>query len=427
MARAVKAIGETVMNRFLLVVLLLVAGCSRTPPVEKPTGGAAVRPPVILISVDGLRPDYLARGVTPNIDALAAGGVRAKAMRPSFPSITFPNHYTLVTGKRPDHHGIVNNNMEDAAIPGRPFALSNRAAVEDRRWWDEAEPVWVTAEKAGVPTATMFWPGSEAAIRGVRPTKWLTFDGEMPNPARVAQVLHWLDQPPGPDGPTAQKRPGFLTLYFDTVDHDGHEFGPDAPQTTAAIAEIDARIGDLVAGLKARGIAANIVLVSDHGMINVAPDRSIRIDQLLPAGSFRLVAGGALAGLAALPGQEATLAAALLRRHPHMQCSRKADLPAHLHYGRNPRVPPFICLAEPGWMILAMAPKADRRLGGMHGYDPMVPEMAATFVAAGPAFKSGVVLAPFDNVDVYPLLMRLLGVKPLASDGDIAGVKAGLK
>jgi predicted AlkP superfamily pyrophosphatase or phosphodiesterase len=402
------------VQRLLIILLLLVTGCATTPRMAAP----AASPPLILISVDGLRPDYLDRGVTPNIKALAARGVRAEAMRPSFPSLTFPNHYTLVTGKRPDNHGIVNNNMVDPAIGGKPFALSNRAAVEDRRWWDQAEPLWVTAEKAGVPTATMFWPGSEAAIGGVRPTHWLPFDGKMPNPARVAQVLAWLDLP---------TRPAFLTLYFDTVDHDGHEFGPDAPEVTQAMAEIDARIGDLLAGLKARRIDANIVLVSDHGMMNVAAERSIRIDQQLPPGSFRVIAAGAMAGLEAMPGQEAALAAALLRPHPHMQCHRKGDLPARLHYGRNPRVPAFVCLAEPGWMIWAMPPKSDVRLGGMHGFDPMTPEMAATFIAAGPAFRAGVVLPVFDNVDVYPMLMQVIGVPALASDGDIAGVRAGLR
>ncbi|MFZ4689830.1 MAG: ectonucleotide pyrophosphatase/phosphodiesterase [Polymorphobacter sp.] len=397
---------------FSAVLVLLLAGCATRPP---QTGG---RPPVILVSVDGLRPDYLARGVTPNIDALAASGVRAKAMRPSFPSLTFPNHYTLVTGLRPDRHGIVNNSMEDPGIPGVKFALSNRAAVEDRRWWDAAEPVWVTAEKAGLRTATMFWPGSEAAIGGVRPAQWLPFDGALPNPARVAQVLAWLDAP---------QPPAFLTLYFDTVDHDGHEFGPDAPETTKAMAEVDARIGDLVTGLKARGLAANIVLVSDHGMMNVAPERSIRIDQLLPPGSFRSIAGGAMAALEPMPGREAEFTAALLRPHDHMQCMAKAEVPERLHYGRNVRVPAYLCLAAPGWMIVAAPPRTDGRLGGMHGYDPELPEMAATFVAAGPAFRGGVVLGSFDNVDVYPLLMQLLGLPARASDGDIAPLRKGLR
>lgn len=394
------------MNRLLLLACLLLAACTGSPRLAR--APPAARAPVILISVDGLRPDYLARGVTPNIDALAAAGVRARAMRPSFPSLTFPNHYTLVTGLRPDKHGLVNNNIEDPRIAGQRFALSNCDAVGDRRWWDEAEPLWVTAENAGIATATMFWPGSEAPIHGVRPKQWLPFDGAMSNPARVAQLFAWIDQP---------QRPAFMTLYFDTVDHDGHEFGPDALETTRAMAEVDARIGDLVAGLKARGVTANIVLVSDHGMVGVAPERVIRLDQLLPAGSYRTVATGALAGIEPLPGQDAAVAAALLRRHDHLECWRKTRIAARLHYGRNARVPGFVCLAEPGWMTQSGPPRPDWKLGGMHGYDPATPAMAATFVAAGPAFRQGVMVPDFDNVDVYPLLMRLIGLNPLASDG----------
>ncbi len=392
------------MRKFAALTLAFaLAGC-----VTAPRQAAAPPAPLILISVDGLRPDYLARGVTPNINALAASGVRARFMRPSFPSLTFPNHYTLVTGMRPDEHGIVNNNMEDPNIPETKFALSNRDAVSDRRWWDQAEPVWVTAEKAGVRTATMFWPGSEAPIHGVRPEQWMPFDGKLPNSDRIAQILTWVDEP---------KRPSFMTLYFDSVDHDGHEFGPDAPQTTAAMAEVDARIGDLVAGLKARGVTANIVLVSDHGMANVSPDRVIRLDLTLPDDSFRTISVGAVAGLEPLPGQETVLAKALLQPRPHMDCWRKGAIPARLHYGRNPRVPSFFCLAESGWMIFTSPPRPDTRLGGMHGYDPAAPDMAATFIAAGPAFRPGTVVAPFDNVDVYPLLMRLIGVRALPSDG----------
>ena len=392
-----------VRNLTVLWLALGIAGCVTTPKLAEGT-----RAPVILISVDGLRPDYLQRGVTPNINALAARGVRAKTMRSSFPSLTFPNHYTLVTGMRPDDHGVVNNNMEDPKIPEMKFSLGNRAAVSDERWWDEAEPVWVTAEKAGVKTATMFWPGSEAPIHGVRPTQWMPFDAKLPNPARIAQILKWVDQP---------ARPTFMTLYFDTVDHDGHEFGPDAPETTLAMAEVDARIGDLVAGLKARDLAANIVLVSDHGMANVSPDRVIRLDLVLPTESFRTISIGAIAGVEALPGQEAVLAAALLQPRPHMECWRKDAIPARLHYGKNPRAPAFVCLADPGWMIGDRAPRPDFRLGGMHGYDPAAPDMAATFIAAGPAIRTGGMVPDFDNVDVYPLLMRLIGVKALASDG----------
>lgn len=366
--------------------------------------------PVILISVDGLRADYLRRGLTPNISRLAARGVTTRAMRPSFPSLTFPNHYTLVTGLRPDHHGIVNNNMVDPAL-GR-FSLSIREAVADGRWWAGAEPIWVTAEKAGIPTATMFWPGSEAEIQGIRPRKWLPFDGAMPNAARVDQVLDWLSNRPWP---------GLATLYFDTVDHAGHDSGPDSAEVNRALKAVDAQIGRLVAGLKAREIEANIVLVADHGMAAVSPQRRILLDALIDPAAVQFVAGGAVASLNPQPGQEAAVRAALLRPHANMECWDKGSIPANLHYGTHPRVPAIICLARPGWMIWLSAPPADPArppLGGMHGYDPADSTMAASFVAAGPAFRRGVVLPPFDNVDVHPLLLRLLGLPPMQTDGD---------
>lgn len=369
--------------------------------------------PVILVSIDGFRAEYLDRGVTPNLARLAAGGVRAVAMRPSFPSITFPNHYTLVTGLRPDHHGIVDNEMNDAAIPGQHFTLKNRAAVIDRRWWDQAEPVWVTAERHGVRSATLFWPGSEADIRGVRPTVSPRFDGKLPADARVDLLLSWLDRP-------ADQRFGFMTLYFDDVDHAGHDFGPDAPQTTTALTVVDRAIARLQDGLAARQVEADLVIVSDHGMAALSKERLIRMQDIVPAGSYRDQIDGPYAAMNAAPGREAELAQALLQPQQHMQCWRKQDIPARLAYGRNPRVAGFLCLAEPGWNIVFGDDAINKLKGGNHGYDNAVPEMAAIFIATGPAFRRGVVLPAFDNVDVYPLVMRLLNLAPLPSDGDIA-------
>ncbi|WP_310474371.1 ectonucleotide pyrophosphatase/phosphodiesterase [Sandarakinorhabdus sp.] len=405
----------TILRCLIAGLALLLTACANTPPPVPAVAVATKRPPhpVILISVDGLRADYLRRGITPNLNALAARGVTTSAMRPSFPSVTFPNHYTLVTGLRPDRHGVVNNTMRDAELGA--FSMGIRSAVEDARWWNDAEPIWVTAEKAGIPTATMFWPGSEAPVRGVRPHRWLKFDGAMPEPSRVDQLLAWLDERP-------QNRPplGFATLYFDTVDHDGHEFGPDSPQVNAAVAKVDAQIGRLLAALQQRGIDANIIVVADHGMAQVSDQRRILLDTLIDPAKVEWVTGGAVAGLNPQPGQDAAMQAALLKPHPHMACHDKADLPAGLHYGRHRRVPAIICIAESGWMIWLGPPPAgmaQRPLGGMHGYDPAHPDMAASFVAAGPAFHSGVMLPAFDNVDVHPVLLRLLGLPAMATDG----------
>jgi predicted AlkP superfamily pyrophosphatase or phosphodiesterase len=305
--------------------------------------------------------------------------------------------------------------MEDTKIPGVRFSLGNKEAVTDRRWWDQAEPVWVTAEKQGVRTATMFWPGSEAQIHGVRPSQWLPFNGKLPASARVETVLQWLDQP-------EPARPAFLTLYFDEVDHAGHEFGPGDAQTTQAVARVDDAIGQLMAGLEKRHLAANIVIVSDHGMAATSSERLIELDQVTPPSSYRLVNGGTYAGIEATPGQESLLASALLRQHEHMQCWPKAEIPARFHYGHNSRVPAFVCLAEIGWLIFPNNNSGKKWQGGAHGYDNLAPEMQSLFIASGPAFKKAIVLPPFDNVDVYPLIMQLIGVTALPSDGVITPI-----
>jgi predicted AlkP superfamily pyrophosphatase or phosphodiesterase len=390
---------------FAALSILALSACTVTPRPVAEIAAEARAPVTILISIDGLRPDYLDRGVSPNINALAASGVKA-AMRPSFPSLTFPNHHSLVTGLRPDRHGIVDNTMIDARRPDVRFTLGDPRQSLDPFWWDEAEPIWVTAEKAGIRTGTMFWPGSEVAIHGTRPQDWLRYDKAVNGTQRINTVLDWMRRP-------AAIRPHFVTLYFDTVDTVGHELGPDAPETTAAFAEVDRLIGELIAGLKAIGQPANIVLVSDHGMGATADERVIRIDRMIGPDVGTIVTEGPLSGVNALPGKDGEVAAKLLAPHDHMQCWRKGTFPARFAYGKNPRVPEFLCLAARGWAIQAR--DREHILKGMHGYDPAEPDMAAVFIAAGPAIASGAALPVFDNVDVYPLLARLVGIAPVSN------------
>ncbi|MDK2767228.1 MAG: ectonucleotide pyrophosphatase/phosphodiesterase [Sphingomonas sp.] len=397
----------------------LLYACT-TPPVMAPAPPAPPveqRAPVtILIGIDGFRPDYLDRGVTPVLSQLAAQGVRA-TMRPSFPTKTFPNFYTLVTGKRPDRHGIVGNRFEDPARPGERFTL----ASDQPYWWDQAEPLWTAAEKAGVQTAVMFWPGSGVEIGGTRPHDWQAFGMAVSGRQRVDAIIDWLRRP-------AATRPKLLGLYFDTVDTAGHHHGPHDPGTNAAVAEVDALIGRLTSELAALGQPANLVFVADHGMAAVDESRRIQLDTIAAASDFRTVEEGPYAAIEPQPGREAALAAALLKPHPNMECWRRADVPARLHYGRNPRTPSFLCLARIGWTITTRPAREPLRPGGAHGYDPAAPEMAALFLAHGPAFASGVTLPPFDNIHVAPLLRRLAGVpQAQAVDGDAAMLAPALK
>lgn len=395
------------------------------PPIQAP---AETRTPVtILISIDGFRADYLDRGVTPNLSALAASGVHA-AMRPSFPSKTFPNHWTLVTGLRPDRTGIVANTMEDAARPKEVFKME----TDDPFWWNGAEPIWVTAEKAGIRSATLFWPGSNVAwggtraedwphdiTGGTRPEDWQQFNMAIDTVQRVNGVLDWLRRP-------AAIRPKFVTLYFDTVDTAGHTYGPDDPRTTQAVSEIDTTIGQLVQGLKDLGQPANLVIVADHGMATVSKARTIPLDRIANPADYRVIEASTYAALVPVPGHEKALEATLLKPHDHLTCWRKAEIPARFHYGTNPRVPPYICLAETGWLAVKTATsKVDDK--GNHGYDPMAPEMAALFIANGPAIKPLGALPSFDNVDIAPLLRDLVGLPPgVGLDGDDTPFRAAL-
>lgn len=404
----------------LIVSVAFSAGCAHQPASKPPHVE-----PVLLISIDGYRADYIDRHLSPTLEQLARTGVHAQAMEPSFPSLTFPNHYTLVTGLRPDHHGIVNNNMRDPKLGS--FSLGNREAVADRRWWDEATPLWETARRAGLKSATMFWPGSEADIQGHHPDYWKPYDGKVTPDQRVDQVLAWLDLP-------VSQRPSFLTLYFDAVDHAGHEHGPDSPQVNDTLRETDAAMTRLVAGLKARGLYEhmNIIVVADHGMAAVPQENSILIDELIPVDEVDDVSYGVLAGFNPKPGADDAfhrVEAKLEQPQQHMQCWDKSRIPARFEYGHNARVPQVVCLADVGWRITThayLAKHNNKVTLGDHGYDNADPLMRALFVAHGPAFRQGIRVAQFPNVDVYPLMTHLLDVPTSPNDGSFEAVKGML-
>ncbi|MEP7186910.1 MAG: ectonucleotide pyrophosphatase/phosphodiesterase [Rhodanobacter sp.] len=426
--------------KFLFRVLLcswaaFSVGCatqqtSQQPTRPVPAASSANQPaPFLLISIDGYRSDYIARGLSTTLQMLANTGVHADSMQPSFPSLTFPNHYTLVTGLRPDHHGIVNNTMFDRDLGH--FSLSNREASSDGRWWAEGTPIWETADRHGLKTATLFWPGSQAAIHGYRPDHWKAFDATVTPDQRVDQVLAWLDLPAG-------QRPTFLTLYFDAVDHAGHLYGPNSTEVDDKLRETDEALSRLVRGLRLRGLLEriNLIVLADHGMAGVPEKNSVVLDDVMPLDHVQVVTKGILAGFNPRSNSANDLAAfadiekKLEQPQDHMRCWDKTRVPARLAYGKNPRVPQLLCLANIHWRIVTRE-YAKTHVGhlslGDHGFDNADPLMRALFVAHGPAFRFGIRVPEFSNVDVYPLIMHVLGLPASPNDGSYDAVKEMLK
>jgi len=398
------------MQRFLpVLVLCLLAGCTA------PDTRSVFQKTVILISTDGTRPDYADRIESPNIDRLKAEGVFApEGMIPVFPTKTFPNHYSIVTGRYVGGHGIVGNSMYDPEMDDT-FSIRDREAIEDPRWWT-GEPIWTTAEKQGVRAATYYWVGSETPNDGVRPSYWFTYDGSVPNEERVDTVLEWLDLPDG-------ERPGFISLYVSNVDDAGHRHGPESVEVDEAMKEVDSLFGRLMDGLEARGLydQVNIMWVSDHGMSQLSRDRAVLLDDYIDLNDVYIVESGPNLAINVKDGKLDAVYNALKDAHPEMQIWKKEDLPERLHMTDNNRITDLVGYVSDGWLALPQRERfeADTRpMGGTHGYDNQEESMRAVFLSHGPAFKDGVTVEPFENIQLYNVMTDILGITPVANDGD---------
>lgn len=388
--------------------------------------GQDSRPPLILISFDGFRWDYRATYAPSNINQLAAKGVSADLI-PSYPSKTFPNHYSIVTGLYPGHHGIIANTIKDPPT-GRRLSMSNSIENGDAMWWG-GEPIWVTVQRGGMLSAAMFWPGSEAPIEGHRPNFWAPFNSDLPGSNRVDQVLSWLDLPVG-------RRPSMLTLYFSEVDAAGHNNGPNSPAVRTAVRRVDSYLGRLLRGLERRHLSdkVNIVIVSDHGMAETSINRVVVLEDYISPDDVEVIDINPTLGLFPKAGREEAVYKALASANPRLKVYRKSETPERWRYRDHPRIPPIVGVADEGWQVLPRATLRERiRRGqtgprGEHGYDPdEAISMRGIFVAAGPSFKSGVVLPAFENIHIYDALAKALGVTPARNDGDPAIARSMLK
>jgi alkaline phosphatase D len=372
---------------------------------------------VVLVSLDGFRWDYARRDGAIHLLALAKHGVSApEGMLPSYPSLTFPNHYAIVTGLYPEHNGLVANGFYDETKQAR-YAIADLNAVRDGSWYS-GTPLWSLAESQGMRTASLFWVGSEAEIAGFRPTWYAQFDSKTEatdavQQARIDNTVALLKLPEA-------DRPHFITIYYSEPDHEGHEFGPDAPETRAAALKMDALVGKLKAALDATGLPIDLVVVSDHGMIKTQGGW-ITLDQFADLANFD-AAGSLLYGKT--EDDRARVYNQLKKASPQFFVYRRKDVPAALNYNQNPREGDPVVVATGPYAIRAHGPPAGKEdrppTIGEHGLDPhKIPEMKASFFAVGPDIVAGKTVAPFENVNLYPWLAHLLGLTPPKTDGSL--------
>ncbi|OLF74118.1 phosphodiesterase [Maricaulis sp. W15] len=410
----------------------LVAACSHLPTLsgdpDTPLADMAGDPPVvIMIGLDGLRFDAIDRHEAPNLRALAARGTRPERMISAMPTKTFVNFYSLATGLYPEHHGMVSNSPWDRRLD-ETFSNSG-GSPQDPRWWG-GEPIWITAEQQGLRSHIMFWLGSEVEIQETRPTVWHPYEHGRPYEDRVAEVLEWFDAP-------LAEQPRFAAVYFDHVDTIEHRFGVETEAEADAVAHVDALVGDLVAGLEARGVMdrATIIIVSDHGMVNVSTERTIAVDAHADLDGLFIeeFAGDYGAGLEPFLmgyGDEATVDrvyAELRDADPHMRAYRRQDMPAHWHFDHPDRGPDLFILADPGWLLTTSETDLSNPylagLAATHGYDNHADTMGATFIGAGPIFPEGSRPAAFENINVYGLIACALDLEPARTDGSAEEVE----
>lgn len=401
--------------------------------------------------MDGFRWDYCARHLeeTPHLRQYAAEGISASELIPVYPSNTFPNHYSIVTGLYPAHHGIINNDFFDPQL-NQYFHYSLPAESSLPQWWG-GEPIWVTAGRQGLKSASYYWVGSEAAIEGMRPTFAIHFDSatydKIPFKSRVDKVVGWLRMP-------INQRPSVITFYLEETNSAGHAYGPDSPELAAAIKLLDGRLGDLMDRLKAEHLPVNLIVVSDHGMTPVSPNRVVLIDDYIDIATVQIDFQSPAMGLRPLKATPEDLVRALANL-PHAKAfltdnqppaadkkdlstqrnsrfGKESDfLPERLHLSGNSRIPDVWIMPDEGWHIQtrkhAQIPAVHDQKGD-HGFDPIYRSMHGILIADGPSFKAGgEVIGPVENIHIYNLMCAVLHISPAPNDGDNRLVRAFLR
>jgi predicted AlkP superfamily pyrophosphatase or phosphodiesterase len=391
---------------FMCGVVFFAASCNQ-----------AEQPYVIVVSLDAFRWDYCDLYDTPNLNKIVERGVKAESVKSSFPTVTFPNHYTMATGLYPNNHGIVNNKFYAADL-NLEYAVADYTAMENPDFW-AGEPIWVTAETQAVNTAAFFWVGSETKIKGIYPDFWQKYNEPLPLAQRADTIIKWLQLP-------AAVRPHLIMWYFHEPDAVGHRFGPVSAETGQMVHLLDSLMGNFMDKLKRLPIAekVNVIITSDHGMAELSPDRVLYLEDYVRAEWLERVWLGATSLLYTKPEYREQVYENL-QKMPHATAYKREAMPERLHYGSNPRIGDIVLVADCGWSVLHKGNTLRQK--GTHGYDNACPDMNMIFFAYGPAFKKNHVQPEIANVDLYNMIAHILKIKPVSNDGDFERIRGMLQ
>ena len=367
------------------------------------------KPYVVLISFDGFRWDYMSRGISPNLEKLKQEGVSALSFRSTYPSVTFPNHLSIITGMYPEHHGIITNSFHDP-YTSSIYRMSDTNAVRNGKWY-MGEAFWETAERQGIISASYFWPGSEVLIPYRRPTYVEKYEGTCPYEKRVEGVIDWLKLP-------SDKRPHFITAYFEDTDHFGHEFGPNSSELNEAIKRLDGIAGLLVKKLEEINMkdSVDLIFVSDHGMTEVSKERMINIEAITGSVKCKFYDGGPMMMIETPKENIKKIYEVLKEKEDHYKVYLREEMPEYYHFNDNPFINPIVITADLGWSLCTNKKSDwDLKKKGNHGYDNNQLDMHGFFVAEGPDFKKDYRTGTLWNIDIYSLLCKIFNIIPRAN------------
>ena len=396
------------MKRLLLLFILLLSILTAYPQSQ---------PYVILVSFDGFRWDYLNRGITPNLERIKNDGVSAISLRPVFPSKTFPNHLSIITGMYAENHGIISNSFPNFE-KDYWYKMSDTSAVRDSKWY-LGEAFWETAERQGIKTASYFWPGSELSLEHRHPSYREFYEHERPYAQRVEGVINWLKLP-------YEERPHFITLYFDDTDTYGHKFGTNSSEVNEAIMRLDSITAKLMKGLADIGMkdSVNVIFLADHGMTDVSEEKVVNIENMIKDYNCRFMDDGPLMQVELPAGSVMEVYEILKRNESHYKVYLKKDIPEYYHYNKNPLTFSILLVAEIGWSLTRNKKSSYGRTGGNHGYDNNHLDMHGIFIADGPAFKNSYKTGTLWNIDVYPMLCKIFNIYPRTNiDGKLERIE----